>query len=355
MKKFYNFIFKSRHSAVTLFSVFAILMATRVYFASGKLLSDKFNEQMLHREQIVARVGASHVNDLLEDWGYDAVIFSSVISNEMNNKTGLQRDLEFIIGKYKNTSVIGAIVTDKNGIVLADANSEGVVDTGKDLSGREYFKWAKSASSGDVSFSEPLESKIGATKGNEIIVVTTPITSNNGGFLGVSAFAVDLNDFAARYLKPLQITEETRIYLIDKQGKLIYSQYRDLQGKNYFDSLNKIDFKGKEEAIDMLKKSLGSGYEGKIIVDLPNVEKNEIDRFLISHSPVMVHGEAKYVLAIATPIAQSNIFTIPIYANQFRVLVVFILIVIGFAIIEVTVTAIVTRKAYENGYRKGRS
>lgn len=353
MKKLLKFIFYSKHSALTIYTIIVVTMAIRLFYQSGKLASDVFNEQMLHRQTIVARIGAHHINDLLEDWGYDLVIFASNISSSHYDSNSMQSDFHNLISKYGNTAVTGGIITNKNGIVIANANRVGVKDLGKNVSDRDYFEWAKNANEGSFFYGKPRISQIGASVGNEVITASTPVVRNNV-FQGAITFAVDVREFAQRYLDTLKITDQTRIYLLDKNGNIVYSQYSPLEGVNYIEELNKLEFLNKENSLNKLKVALASNSEGKIIVDLPNQETGELDTFLISHSPVVVRGNTSYTLAVATPVSQSDYFVWPFYNNQFQALVVFTFIILGYAIIEITVVAITNRKSYEKGYIKGK-
>lgn len=353
MAKVFEFIFKYRRLVIVTYCVAVISLAISLYERSGRLTTDILNEQMLHRQQIVSRAGASHVSDVLEDWGRDLAFFATTSNTSIVDDKKRTAVLQQYITKYDSSIVSGVILTNSKGVVITNVNQIGLVDTGRDVSDRDYFKWAENAKSGDFFYGNPIKSRIGYTKDKEILTATTPIFKN-GKFFGALTAVVDINKFADRYFEPLKVTDQTRIYLVDSAGKIVYSQYPQLQSANYFDSLNGINYPKKEESIKKFKDALMSNSEGKIIVDLPNQETKKIDTFLIAYSPVALGHGPTYKLAIATPVEQTYFFTGQVFNVQFRALSVFILIIVGFAILNLTILKLVKYHAYERGFKKGR-
>lgn len=355
MERIIRKIYKYKRFLIVFYTVLAIGLGIRLYLSSGNIIDGVMNEQMLHRQQIVSRVASSNVNDFLEDWGFDLSFVSNLIDPSRDSVSEMQKTLFDYISKYESPVISGVIVTDKNGIVIVNANRSGVVDTGKDVSDREYFKWAKSASAHQVHFGEPVVSRVGMTEGREILPLSTPLL-NNGKFIGVMTAVVDMRAFADKYFEPLKITDRTRIYLVAKDGKVIYSQFSNLRNQNYLELLDKLpDYPNKKRSIESFKQTLLSDSEGKLIVDLPNQETGKIDTFLVSYSPVSLGENSSYKLAIATPVEESYFFTWQIFNNQFRALTVFIAIIVGYAILNVTIVKISSKKAYERGLQEGRN
>lgn len=60
------------------------------------------------------------------------------------------------------------------------------------------------------------------------------------------------------------------------------------------------------------------------------------------------------MLIVTTPVEDANAFMGTIYNNHLAVLVFFILVVLGYAILDVTKVWYAERLSYERGYKKGR-
>jgi hypothetical protein len=264
---------------------------------------------------------------------------------DIDNTQKLQTDLALLMSEYKDAPIAGVIIGNSKGVVVANYNWSGIDDIGKDVSDRDYYVWSKDASYGDFFYGNPVNSRIGASSGQQIITLTTPLYTKNK-YSGFVTFAINGDGFSRRYLEPIKFTDTTAVFLVDSNGKVFYSDNKQLVGINIIEDMGY----GPE---GLIKEVLASGKENKFSMSMP-LGGAEVRQLLVSTYPVTIKGKPQSYLMIATPSDHTNLFVAPIYDNQVHALVVFVLISIGFAIIEITTVAITSKKSYEKGYRKGR-
>ncbi|OGM17661.1 hypothetical protein A2V61_04060 [Candidatus Woesebacteria bacterium RBG_19FT_COMBO_47_8] len=305
--------------ALVLFSTSAL-----IYLGFGTSARAALIEQMLHREQVIARSGAHSIESFLNLFG--------ISLNVLSNTTLTQENLDSFVDDWKETSITGVILTDREGATLANSTRSGESGVGVDLSDRDYFIWAKTAKKGEIYVSSPMLSRIGTSKGEYIILIATPIIKNDK-FQGVLAGSVLLSELTWDYLDPLRISEATRIYLIDQDGVVLSSRVTRLIGVNYIDYLNSNPFLGSKAAAPTLKKALESKEEGKIDIVLQNENNLKLTRYLIAYTPVETDsGTRHWILAVATPINDALVFMGPIYARQMVAVIVAFLAVLALGI-----------------------
>ena len=329
LEKIKNFQEKYIQVSLGTFSFMAlilILLAIAFYFVLGRGAKTSLVEQMLHREQIIARSGAASIEEFFKRTGKGETTLV-----ETTNIT--QEDLDVFIDIRKDLPIGGIGVTDASGRFTATADPQGVSAVGVDISDRDYFIWAKTAKTGEVFISSPVTSRGGSTLGDYIVLVVVPVIKN-GEFKGVLATAVDLNRLTEDYLKPLLISENTRIYLINTQGTILASNIRSLIGVNYLDYIAQKPFLGDKIVGEELRKRLAVREEGKLNLALPNErEEGKLTPFLIAYSPVVYKPSGDFwLLAVATPESDALLFISPIYTRQ---IMIFVLVFFAILILAV--------------------
>jgi hypothetical protein len=228
------------------------------------------------------------------------------------------------------------ILVDKNGVVKYGADRFGSTGEGINVTERDYFKWAKSATEGGVHFVEPYQSKIGFTSGSFVISAVSPLFKD-GKFNGAFVTGFLLSEATQRFLEPLKITDDTRIYLMYQNGVILFGPVKELVGINYLDYMEKSSVPGKQEIIKELKGALNSDEENKLDIVLPNEnKKGALTRYLVAYAPVIV-GDQHWTIGVATPVADALEFLTPFYFKEIGILG---LLFAGFLVITIRVAKI---------------
>lgn len=348
MIKLKEILSKPRNGLFVLTGLSLLLVSIAAYFLLGKQASDSLVEQMLHREQLAVRAGSSSIESFIELFGKSMTDLATRVEVEkFSEKTDIT--LNEYIKRWEGTPVAGVILLDEKGVVISNGNRNLTPEVGVSLADRKYFSWAKTAKRGDLFISEPLVSRLGASKGKYIVVVATP-TVDEDGVKGLVAASVILEELTDQYISPLKISDDTRIYLIDDSGVIIASPFERLIGMNYLDNILKSDIPGSGKIYEILKNSLASNDEGKMDIALPDETKNGLlTRFLIAKSPINIEGN-HWILAIATPASDALAYLAPFY---FRDLAVVGVAFLAFLIISIRIAKVVGyREAVETEHKE---
>ena len=337
VRKFKEVLLKPQNSLFILTGVLVLLVSVAVYFLMGKQASDALVEQMLHRQQISARAGSRSLGLFFDLFGKSLTGLGARREVTSPGAT-TNNSLNDFITRWEGTPVAGAIILDTLGKVKYNGSRLGTPDVGADLSDRDYYFWAKTAKRGEVFISEPVISRVGASKGHYIVVVATPILAEDSSFEGVLGASVILEELTDQYIDPLKVSERTRIYLIDDGSVILSSPVEKLIGVNYLDYILKSDIPGSKKIYEILKGSLESNDEGKMDIALPDETRNGLlTRYLIARAPINV-GSEHWTLAIATPASDALEYLTPIYFRQIGIVA---LAFFGFLIIAMRIAKVV--------------
>lgn len=94
---------------------------------------------------------------------------------------------------------------------------------GGSLGDRDYFTWAKTNPEPNEYFvGQPVINRLGASKGQIIIPVAAAVYKNRV-LNGAVVTSVELVPLAQKYLELMKVSDISQVYLISKQGKLLYS------------------------------------------------------------------------------------------------------------------------------------
>ena len=312
-----------------LFLLFSFIFLS-IFF--NKISRDSTIKQVQYRQQLSVRAGGKSIEIFLSSIGKTSVAVA--------NDTSYSK-LDELVATWSDSNISGLVVTDKDGILIRNSNILMIRDTsGVDLSGRDYFKWAKLAKKGDYKIFSPVISKAGTSKGKSIVTISTPIIKNNQ-FDGVLTIAVLLSDLSREYLDNLKVLDSSRIYLISSSGEIIYSDNQEYMGKNVENIFEK-DFLGKKKIIEIILDELGKNSESKLSLALPNFENNYIlEPYLISSAPVNVSDQLWKVFVV-TPENDLNAFTSNMFNKQ----------IIAFFIFVVLFILLTLRSSRNSGYHE---
>lgn len=306
-------------SWIFLYSLFSVsLIGAAFYLVLGKEIESTITQQLLNRQRTIARAEAANITIYFEKTGNSIATLAQLSSIEAHNANTVG-DLDTFVEQRREAGIIGGIVlTDKNGVVQFNSNVSGIRDLGASLSDRDYFLWAKNqGGEGKYFISQLFVSRLGATKGQSIIVVASP-EYKNGAFMGVVAASVKIKPLAERFLTSMKISALTEVYMIDGNGDLIYSNVApDAIGSN----ISKL-FSGDSALQGKIKNAPGATVGDQFATK----------QHLIAYSPVIL-GTQSWLLIISSPAQEVVNLATPLYIRQVVVLVLTATVILLFGII----------------------
>lgn len=319
----YSIILVAKHmkNPFIISGLFFLFSIAFLFVFFNKTSRDLLIEQVQHRQQLSVRAGAKSIDSFITAVGRSNVILAHDVS---------QDKLHEFIDEWSTSGVSGIIATDKNGIVLYNSNTLKLINIGVDVSDRDYFAWSKTAKEGEYKVFPPIISKVGATKGEYIVTVSTPIF-HNSQFDGVLTTAVLLTSLTKEYLGDLRILDSSKIYLVTESGEIVYSDVSEITGRNFKDIFD-TDFLGKEKVFEIVANELKKDTESKLQLAIPNFQNGlALEPYLISAAPVSISDNLWKLVAV-TPEKSLLTFTYKIFSGQimaaFIVATLFIVLVL---------------------------
>lgn len=318
---------------VTLFLFIFLSVLTVLFITTNRQASENLTKETLARQLRLTQAGAINIESFMAVAGRSAILLSQNISLGNDGKAR-QKVLDQYVVDRLGSPVAGVILIDQKGIVIAGATREMSSSVGTNLSDREYFTWAKTASPGALYIGEPTISRVGATKGKQIIVFATPVF-RNGKFDGTLAIATELQLFIDNYVSSIFPTPVFSTYLLDSQGTIIAAP-NEMIGENIFTVLEQRPFFGSEIIAAEFGRILKNEESGALETIFPQGNTAILTRTLVTYSNIKAISENKqsFELIITTPQNSIVSLTAPIYIQEitmligifFAVLVIFILI-----------------------------
>ena len=304
---------------------FLIMFGLSLFFYAvlGWGAKHSITQQVLKREQTLVRAQAGNITSFFQIFGESIAIFSHLSSlNERNEET--IQDMDAFMDKWGDRGLVaGIVLTDSDGVVRFNSNVSGTRDLGASLADRGYFAWAQDSTSRETYIiGEPVVSKLGASKGQVIVPVVSPIYLDES-FSGVVAASVILKPLTERNLDLLRVSDETNVYLVDQSGNILYnSSTPSFLGANIFNDFEDNLFTRSQALDDLVRNIFSKTEAGKL----------RIQDQLVAFSPVVLSNQ-KWLLVTASPSREVNDVLNPIYLRQTSVLVVTFLTFMLFGII----------------------
>lgn len=279
--------------------------AATFYFLVGRTTQTSIIDQFMAREQVLARSEASNLHAFFDVFGESLAVLGQAGSIRSRNEATI-RDMDVFTQQWKKTQFIGGILlTGPKGTVRFNSNVLSTHDTGAIIADRDYFTWARDeATVGAVFVGKPVISRLGASRGQTIIPVATPVY-DKGQFQGVLATSVELQPLTQHYLGLMNVSPSTEVYLLDTQGTFLYASPDDsVLGTNALEQLQQHSFLGSQPILDHLQAALAHPQEGKIQAGYFNQNANGLGIRLLVYTPVSV-GNQTWLLVMAAPIQEA--------------------------------------------------
>lgn len=297
-------------------AVFTLILSGSLYYVLNSAARQALIKQMHLREESVAIAGAQSISSFITLFGKTIVILADnpeIISRGAKS----QEIFNGFVDSWRETPINGVLLVDKNGKASLFSSKMGNALTEiSSVSDRDYFIWASKAKKGEVFVGEPIIPRVGNLGKQYIIPVATPVY-REGRFDGLLVSSVVLKDLTEQYLDPLKMSADTRVYIVNSSGTILYGSFESLIGKNYIKYLEDHPFLGSTVIADYLKQKAESTVVGKLDIVLPDEKKGglTLTRFLIAYAPIF-YNHSHLILAIAVPADEALTYIAPVYINQ---------------------------------------
>jgi len=282
------------------------------YLFLGRGAKSSVTQLVLERQQTLTRAQASSVTSFFQVFGDSLAVLAQVNGMKRQDAITVQ-NMDAFVAQWEDSGLVGGIVfTDSLGVVKFNSNVLGTRDLGISLTDRDYFVWAKGQSGeGEYFIGQPVVSRLGASEGQMIVPVASPVFQENV-FLGVVVASVKLQPLTERFLGLLKVSGQTDVYLVNERGELLYSNSApELVGTFFF------------ELLPEFKKAPNTSKEGYL----------ETKDNVLAYAPVSLDSQ-NWLLVMASPRQQEiDNITTPFYIRQAAVLILAYLSVFLFGII----------------------
>ncbi len=193
-----------------------LLLGYFVFFGGASL-----NLNYLEEQRILARAQSGNIESFFRVLGREVAVLAQLRTMEEKDSNTIRVMDEFVEQWQESEKVGGIVLTNQQGKVIFNSNVQGTRDIGGSLADRDYFIWAKNQpAEGEYYVGEPVTSRLGATKGQFVVPVASPVFKN-GVFIGVISISVRLEPLAVTFLERLKSADTIYIYIISESGIVI--------------------------------------------------------------------------------------------------------------------------------------
>lgn len=351
IKKLRRFMANKLNRKLIIVMVLFLIAAGGTYRSLDRRMEKILVEQTLRRERVMGRTGAKSITSF-----FDLLSHSLALLGKDLDLGNFQQNLDAFIKEWESTPIKGVVWVNELGVRQGSATTGGFepIEEGVKVGERDFFKKAKNGREGKVYIGKSMLPP-GMKESVLIVPVATPVFRNSQ-FKGALIAAVVIADLTKEYLEPLQLSKETRVYLVRQDGVFLYASTEQLIGANYFDGLKAIDFPGREETEWKLRQALESGEAGDLDIELPDqAEGGVIKRFLASYTPVrMPEADGYYWLAIALPVEKATDLYGPFVTELGVGILLMVLLGFGLAALVLLAWRVIQKEAFEDGFKEGK-
>jgi len=297
-----------KFTAFIFFVIFCTL-SFFVYLTLGSGSTSSLIEQMLHREQVIARSGAKSIRSLL------LASSNSLFILARNEKIILPSSqtqilLEQTVNNWLETPLSQISLIDTKGKVIAAAsNQDKILNLNAVATGRDYFENGLKLPKNGLFVGKPILPRLPGLQNKYLIPVSIPVY-NQDRITGIIMATFYVSDLTSAYLDPLKISDQTNIILLDEAGNFLSSVHPEIIGQNIFEYFNNHPFLGDKIIMPMFKEKIKQGGEQKLDIAIPNLSTGKVTRTLTAFSPINL-GNNKLMLLVTTPVDDALVFISP--------------------------------------------
>lgn len=293
--------FKTLSSRIYLYGIaIAAILAIFFYFFIGTEARSSVSSQILAEQKVINRAEANNISSFFTSLGNSITILANVDSVKKADVTK-EPDIDIFVKNTAPGILGGVILTDSEGNVIYNSNTIGTNDSGISVGDRDYFLWAKEQTDeGKYFVGKPVISRLGASEGQNIVVVASPVF-NGSVFKGLVGTSVELQSLTQRYLELMKVSDMTDVYLTDETGQILYSNFDPgTVGSNIVGISPEF------------KNAVGINKEGSFSASYSDSNNDNSATHDVVYSPVNV-GSQKWTLIMASPVGDIWGTNIPMY------------------------------------------
>ena len=310
-----------------------VVLGATFYLFLGLGAKTSLTNQLLSKQQVLARAEAGNVTSFFQVFGDSVAVLSQLKTITSSNSAIWS--LDSFTEQWRDSGLVyGIALTDGSGVVRFNSNVSEVSEE-ISLSDRDYFLWAKGGpEAGEYFVGTPVISRLGTSKDQPVIPVAAPVYQN-GTFAGVLVAEVGLHPLTKHYLNLMKVTDSTDIFLITKNGTLLYSNsFHSGIDVNLFDFLKTNSFSGSKALSDNLKNALNASGEGRLEISYSDSRTGRVESHAMAYSSIDLGGQ-QWLLVMASPAQDIWDLTIPLYIRLIVLMVLVAVTVFAFGIIAV--------------------
>lgn len=344
------------HRNRNLLFIVACFTAISVLFAYvfEKIYVSVLQQETLQRKQLAARSGANAIETFIDLIGMHTYHLA-LEASETSSKKETTAALENYLATFKDYPIKGVVLTDKEGVVKYVTNPVNTNYTGVSLADRNYFKSLKADLTQSYIISTPVTSKLGATAGESILVVASPIVKD-GEFSGIVASSILLSELTNKYFEPLKLKKDTQVNLVNSEGIVLSSTDSSQVGKNYIDELKYAGPIYFYKDLNTQKVSMDTKVENKLDVYLSSsANTGDGARYLVASAPLK-HNKGEYwSVVISSPVENAFDYRFLFERYSLAVLVYLIFVIMFLSFYNIMENKMIRKLAYKEGLRRGKT
>jgi hypothetical protein len=342
--------FKIHHfrRIIVMASFFLVLVVGVIYWQVDLITQKVLINRIQDEKLIVARAGSKAVADYFSARKVELLLLNDVEAVRRGEKESGSQTLKNVLERVGDSLLVDVVRIDKEGkIIFAASGAEGEF-----VSDRKYFLWAKKQISADeVYLSEPVVARGGPTEGKIAMVMASPIF-NLGESDGAVIMVFDLEDLTQRFIKPLTLSGDDQITLIDESGQVVTSSFIGSSGENIFDLIGKDNWQGQEEFMVTVEDSL-KGNEGRAIVPYLVPTTKEVKRAIAVYTPIKIDG-LMMTLWVLMPYKKAINLVMPLLKAQTLGIIIGLTVIVFFILVLIFGVRVAQRDGFVDGFRDGR-
>lgn len=305
----------SRFKLILVVTLVAFLTSGIILFwIDSSLVEQAATKATQQKLLVLSRAGARSTERMLTLFKVELAVLEK--KEEIKNQDTIEaRKLLTEVLTSVNLPIVHQLgLISKNGTLLVIANKEGKRENeGKSLTDGEHFQWAKTAKEGEFFLSEPMVDRTGANQGEWVVFLATPIIKKDGSFNGCLFAPIRLDDLTIGYIDTLKISPTTVAYVINKDGVVLSSQFKNLIGVNMREYAQREKWQGYETYLSMISQMVG-GEEGGGVYDFAGEDK-KVGKWISSFAPIRINGNT-IMIATAVPFEWTYSLIADFYKNQ---------------------------------------
>jgi len=346
-----GYLYRKTNLIFVLYVILVLSIGTFIYSEIGKITKNSVEEQFLHRQTVMARMGAKRIRDYFSEKEKE-LLFLATISTVKDMYLGDSLD-KILMDNVKNriAPLVDVIRVDSKGI--AQSTAPGPLSDRVNLADRDYYIWSQDPQhKGKIYYSEIVEARGGLQKGEKILIMATPVWKEDE-YRGLVAYTISVQEIGEVFVGDMQLSNYSSPFLIDSKGNMLFHNCEELEFVNMFEYIDTYHWKGEDKYLDFLNKAI-LGEEQKTHFFLRESNGKVVREIVVSVPVSLADSRINWTIGISITDIDINIFLEPLYQLQVWILVYFMVSILGLVFIGIFVSRIRVKNSFFDGSTKER-